>query len=98
MNTTKTYTLVMSFPASLCKVSSLISILPGINLCYIYIYILKKGFVSKKFGVFPHLQLVSLSLTDLCVKFHFQAEIFGVQGNNVAVPIVQFSLGRKKNK
>lgn len=91
MKTTKTYTLVMSFPASLCKVSSLISILPGINLCYI-----KKGFCFHESGVFPHLQLVSHSLTDLCIKLHFEAEVFGVQGNNVAVPIVQFSLGKKK--
>lgn len=30
----KTYTFVMSFPASLYKVSSVISMLPGIGLCY----------------------------------------------------------------
>lgn len=39
-------------------------------------------------------ETVSPGLTYLCVKFHFKAEIFGIQSNNVAVPFVQFSLRR----
>lgn len=60
--------------------------LAGITLCWGDVFILMAS----------HIRCRSTNCetrTYLCVEFHFEAEIFGRQGDDVAVSVVKVSLG-----